>query len=151
MLRLKHYEIEGEHYDARSIKEAKEKHQAYVRATLKAAKMGTLVIAGATRAIIIYPQDGGTWCYSFLDPIPGSCAVAYVSTCCGNWTDRRAAELAARRHLAQIEENISFIDPNDDEGRCEHVRYFAWQDRYRKAKAAGMNDQQAHECASRAA
>lgn len=69
----------------------------------------------------------------------------------GNSTheDEAGTRSNCARHMAQLAGNYTGLDRHlNDADKRDLDRYFAWQERYRIAKAQGMTDQQAHDLAS---
>jgi hypothetical protein len=62
------------------------------------------------------------------------------------------AERHARWHVAQLAETLEqgLRCLRSDEDRAELVRYFAWQEGYRRARAAGASDDEARRAADEA-
>jgi hypothetical protein len=101
-----------------------------------------LQIGEARHDIVIMSANGVTWGYRIKwDGDTWGCV-------CSGYPSQRAAERAARDHLAQqaptLEEALRICDP---ETAGEIRRYFAWQECYRDARRNGANDVEAHRIA----
>lgn len=146
MSRAKDYELDGKLYHAFSLRAAKLMHQEYVRKVLRAAEDPPLVLVGARHTLLVY-AFGGDWGYVFLTPTPDTCLMLKSGGTWGRKT-RFEAETYARRHLAQLEENPTYLHPDDKDGQREYASWSAWQTRYREAKAKGMDDEAARDFAN---
>lgn len=149
MPNMKEFVIDGERYHATSLRAAKLQHNEHLESLLEASKKMPMVIAGTIHAMLIFAV-AGKWGYACLQPEPGTCVVSTTRISWGRKT-RREAELDARRHLTQLEQNPSYLRPDDTDGRREYDSWAAWQARYREGRAKGMSDDAARDYASRRA
>ena len=120
-----------------------------LRRTARLADEPALLVTARPGVQALVDRTADAWFYClYQDGIPGGKCMA--------WETRREAEIAARRHLAQLvfdddsgEGGMAVIHPDDKEGRWQHARWAVWQRTYAAAKAEGLDDRACRERADR--
>lgn len=138
---MKTYYVDNHAYQAKSQREAEKMHTEYVARVLDAASHMPVILHGKATSILVY-SIRGDWGYSFIRP--GNAHAADLSGGCWGKQSRAMVIRDARRHLAQLEEDLSYLAPTDKEGRYETARLIEWRRLHDIATATmGMTDAQA--------
>lgn len=95
---------------------------------------------------VVYKDSDGSWTY-VINWSDGRTSGPILSA----GQSRQLAEWRLRRHLAQVAydpdtsgDTMHLLSADDREGRAEHQRWIAFQDDYRRLRAQGLSEKEAH-------